>query len=229
MRVPILELTGPSGSGKSAVYRHLAAGQPGPLVPIVRFLPGLVLKSRIYWLLAPLMLALFRRLLLAIYREKKGKALGPIARILGNLSYVMARQTIAYCQARLTGKTVLVDEGFLQAGLGFSYQLGDCFTRHWRVYADSVPRSIWYAVFQVSPQVAAGRTMGRPSGAPHNMRDYLASLDCNMEQALARTNQKYQRLLQRATYGARLHWLPIDGDLPVADCADQLVQAVGPQ
>ncbi|MFQ6029257.1 MAG: hypothetical protein ACE5Q6_17405 [Dehalococcoidia bacterium] len=229
MRVPIVELTGPSGSGKSTVYRHLAAESDCQLAPIVRFLPGMVLKSRIYWLLAPLVLVLFRRLFLAIWQDRKREALGPMARILGNLSWVLARQSIAYGQARLTGKTVMVDEGFLQAGLGFSYQLGDSFTGHWKTYANSIPRSIWYAVFQCRSEVAALRSMARPSGPPHNMRNYLSSLDSDTEKALARTNQQYQRLLQQALRSAELTWLPVDGELPVADCADQLVHAVEPR
>ena len=227
-RVPLLELAGPSGSGKSTTYRQLAASSGDQLAPIVRFLPGLVLKSRAYWLLSPVVLVLFRKLLLEVYRDREGRTLRPILHILGTLSWVQARQSIAHGQALLTRKTVLVDEGFLQAGLGFSYQLGDAFTRHWRTYAQSLPRGNWYAVFQCRPRVAAQRALGRPSGAPHNMRGYLASLDSNMENALTRTNKQYQRLLNRAMRDARLTWFPVDGELPVVDCAEQLLRAVCP-
>ena len=75
-RVAILELTGPSGSGKSTVYRHLAADSEGYLAPIVRFLPGMVLKSRVYWLGAPLVLLLFRELFVAMYLDNKRDSLG---------------------------------------------------------------------------------------------------------------------------------------------------------
>ena len=137
----VLELAGPSGAGKSAVYRYLSASTRERLTPIVRHIPGLIYHSRVYWLLAPLILLKFRALCLAIVRAQGPGAVRPTATMVDFLSWVTARYLVAVVQARIKRKIVMVDEGFVQAGLGLAARLGDPFSNDWDAYISALPKS----------------------------------------------------------------------------------------
>ena len=120
----------------------------------------------------------------------------------------------------------MIDEGFLQAGLGLSARLGPRFGACWDLYLDSLPRSTWYVLFHCPSELAAFRAMERPAGPPANLMPFIEAAGSGVKEALSGINEQYCNLLVTFQLARRLTWVSVDGELSTPDGAFQLNEAI---
>ena len=219
-RLVHLELAGLPGVGKTTVTRALAERAPHRTSWLSAHHAWLR-KLRLIWLFAPFVRLRFRRLF-----GKLEDADPQVRRsILYLLSTFFAERSLALLEARLTGRLLVLDEGFVQRGLGLWMRAPRAVRDAvWQDFLALAPSQLACIVLELDPAEAQRRALERDQGVSPAMANEEPGMESR--ESLAQRYEGLERLLQGEFPGQCVARLCVDADADPAQVADRIGVAV---
>lgn len=215
-----LELAGLPGVGKTTVTRALAkrASSRASFFGLHHYW---LRKFRLIWLFAP-----YVRIRLRSVFARLENADPQVRRsILYLLSTFFAERTLASIEARLTGRLLVLDEGFVQRGLGLWLRAPQAVRDEiWKDFLECLPSPLTCIVLTLGPDEAQRRALQRNQG----LSPALVNEEPGMEsrETLAQRYSGLEQLLQGETLRRRVRCLFVPADADPEELADRIAAAI---
>lgn len=215
-----LELAGLPGVGKTTVTRALAERNSNRAC-FLGIHPYWLRKFRLIWLFAPLARIRFRRVF-----KRLGNTDPRVRRsILYLLSVFLAERTLASIEARITGRLLILDEGFVQRGLGLWMRAPRAVRDDlWLDFLECIPSSLTCVVLTLDSEEAQRRARQRSQG----LSPVLVNQEPGMEsdETLEQRYAGLERLLQGDPLNEHVRCLPVPADTDPEKLAGRILSAV---
>ena len=212
-----LELAGLPGVGKTTATRALAKRASNRASFFGRHHYWLR-KLRLIWFFAPFVRVRFR----SVFARLENADPRVRRSILYMLSTFFAERTLASIEARLTGRLLVLDEGFVQRGLGLWMRAPRAVRDDvWRDFLECLPSPLTCIVLTLGPDEAQRRAHERDQG----LSPALVNAEPGME-SRETLDQRYsglEQLLQGEALRQRVLCLFVPADADPEEVADRIV------
>jgi len=219
-RLVRLELAGLPGVGKTTVTRALAtrASNRASFFGLQHYW---LRKLRLIWLFAPYVRIRFRR----VFERLKNADPQVRRSILYLLSAFSAERTLASIEARITGRLLVLDEGFVQRGLGLWMRAPKAVRDDvWGDFLDCLPSPLTCVVLTLDSEEAQRRAHQRSQG----LSPALVNAEPGMEsdETLTQRYRGLEQLLHGEALRRRVECLFVPADTDPEALADRILSAI---
>ena len=159
----LVEMAGLPGVGKTTAARELLKELPQGRISFFATHKRKLRTLRLIWLFAPYARFRFRSVFAQLADLEP-----PVRRsILYLLNVFLAELCLARLEARLRGRSLLLDEGFVQRGIGLCLRAPEAIrTELWQRYLECIPDGLVCLVLTIDPEHAFARAQSRREGVP---------------------------------------------------------------
>lgn len=214
-----LELAGLPGVGKTTATRALAERASNRASFLGRHHYWLR-KLRLIWLFAPFVRVRFR----SVFARLENADPQVRRSIVYLLSTFLAERSLASIEARLTGRLLVLDEGFVQRGLGLWMRAPEAVRDDvWRDFLECLPSPLTCIILTLEPDEAQRRARKRNQG----LSPALVNAEPGME-SRETLDQRYsglEQLLQGEALHRRVQCLFVPADADPEEVARRIASA----
>lgn len=159
----LVEMAGLPGVGKTTAARELLEELPHSRISFFATHKRKLRTLRLIWLFAPYALLRFRSVFAQL-----GSLEPPVRRsILYLLNVFLAELCLATLEAKLRGRALILDEGFVQRGIGLCLRAPETIRSElWQSYLECIPDGLVCLVLAIDPDHAFARAQSRRQGVP---------------------------------------------------------------
>jgi len=213
-----VEIAGLPGVGKTTAGCELSARLSHSKVAKSGIYRRTLRSLQLVWLFSPYSLLKFRR----VFSRLGAVSSSGRRAILSLLNVFMAERCLATIEARIRGRALILDEGFVQRGLGIWLRAPES-TREdvWLGYLDCIPKNLVCVILTANPSEARERAQTREAGLSKALRSLAPG-----DSARDPVGEKYaemQRLLAGDALRRRVRCIEVAAEGGRTQVADRII------
>jgi len=213
-----IEMAGLPGAGKTTVGSMLASQLADSKHSFFGTHRHILRRLQVAWLLTPYTLVKFRRVFAHLARENWAGW----HHILHFLNLLLIERCLAIIEARIRGRPLLVDEGFVQRGLGLWLRAPEPIREElWVSYLDCIPEKLTCVVLKLDRSKAIERAQSREAGLSTALRSTAQGDDSAF--LIGERYANMQRLLAGDALRSRVHCIEVPAEGSSQRLADLIV------